>query len=119
MYEQQNEQRGGIRNVEMPKYKQNDKLKAYVEYDKKSNALFYPVGFYPPAEIEAIAQEYARDFGEQEEQEVEDAAQKAEKNFPGDKADPRSLNKVTLALTAKETFAPVNSGTALPQTTPP
>ena len=37
----------------------------------------------------------------------------------GESADPKSLNKVTLALTAKATFAPVNSGTALPHTTPP
>jgi len=73
MYEQQNEKKGGIRNVETPKYKQDKRLKAYVEYDKKSDALFYPVGFDSPSEIEAIEQEYARDFGEQEEQEAGDA----------------------------------------------
>ena len=34
-------------------------------------------------------------------------------------AEPKSLSKQTLALTAKGTFAPVSSGTAFPQTTPP
>ena len=37
----------------------------------------------------------------------------------GASADPKSLNKQTLALTAKGTLAPFNSGTAFPQTTPP
>ena len=41
------------------------------------------------------------------------------KALSGANAAPRSLNKVTLALTANDTFAPVNSGTALPQITPP
>ena len=41
------------------------------------------------------------------------------KALSGAKAAPRSLKRVTLALTANETFAPVHSGTALPQTTPP
>ena len=41
------------------------------------------------------------------------------KALSGAKAEPRSLRSVTLALTANETLAPVNSGTALPQTTPP
>ena len=34
------------------------------------------------------------------------------KALSGANAEPRSLNKQTLALTAKGTFAPVNSGTA-------
>ena len=37
----------------------------------------------------------------------------------GDKADPKSLNKQTLALTANATFAPVNCGTTSPHTAPP
>jgi hypothetical protein len=41
------------------------------------------------------------------------------KALSGDNAEPKSLNKVTLALTANETLAPVKSGTALPHTTPP
>ena len=37
----------------------------------------------------------------------------------GAKGAPKSLNKQTLALTAKETFAPVNCGTTSPHFAPP
>ena len=41
------------------------------------------------------------------------------KALSGEHAEPRSLNKQTLALTANGIFAPVSSGTTLPQTAPP
>ena len=44
---------------------------------------------------------------------------KAVPELTGANADPKSLNKQTLALTAKGTLAPVSSGTAFPQITPP
>ena len=41
------------------------------------------------------------------------------KALSGASAEPKSLNKQTLALTAKGMFAPVNSGTTFPQIAPP
>ena len=40
------------------------------------------------------------------------------KALSGEHAEPKSLNKQTLALTANGIFAPVSSGTTLPQTAP-